>query len=355
MQNTNTATPNKSWLWLILACLLVLFIIKVKSILLPFIVGILVAYLMDPATDWLEQKIKSRGGATAIIVVAFFSIFIIALIVLVPVLVEQSMALISKLPDYFKQLESLAHNKITPLLQKIDPNGTFNVKKQVGEMSGVFISIFGNVLGNVWQGGMAFINMFSLLIISPIVSFYMLKDWDRFTAKTYQLLPRKHEPVIKAQLNEIDRTISGYLRGQGMVCLILGIFYATGLTLIGLDFGLFIGLLTGLLAFIPYLGVAIGMITGLVVAYFEFGITTPFFLVLAVFLIGQFLEGNFITPKLVGDNVGLHPVWVMFSLLSGGALFGFLGMLLAIPVGAVIGVLVRFFIKRYQESTDYLD
>ena len=191
------------------------------------------------------------------------------------------------------------------------------------------------------------------MVITPIVTFYLLRDWDLLVARIDGWLPRRHVDVIREQMRLIDRSLSGFVRGQLMVCLMLGVFYAIGLTVVGLDFGLVIGLATGLVSFVPYFGMLAGFVVGIGVAVAQFGSWVPVALVAAVFVIGQFVEGNFVTPRVVGNRIGLHPVWLIFALLAGGALFGFTGLLLAVPVAAVLGVLVRFSLERYLAGAAY--
>ena len=193
---------------------------------------------------------------------------------------------------------------------------------------------------------MASVNLISLLLITPVVAFYMLRDWDKFIAKVRSLLPRKSKKSIEQQAREIDRTLAGFIRGQLSVCVILGSFYAVGLHLAGLALGLLVGFLVGTIS---------GFIISMALAFAQFDSLMPIISVAAVFMVGQFLEGNFLTPKLVGDNVGLHPVWVMFALLAGGVLLGFLGLMIAVPVAAIIGVLIRHAIMNYKKSSLYLE
>ena len=209
------------------------------------------------------------------------------------------------------------------------------------------------LLAGLWSGGVAFLQLLSLVIITPVVAFYLLRDWDRIVEHLDSLLPVAAAPTIREQLRKIDDTISAFVRGQAIVCLILGAYYAVALTLIGLPFGLLVGIGAGLISFIPYIGAAAGLIVGLVIAYTHFDQWTPIIGVAAVFLAGQTVESYVLTPRLVGDRVGLHPVWIMFALLAGGALFGFTGVLLAVPAAAVIGVLLRFAIARYRDSDLY--
>ena len=211
----------------------------------------------------------------------------------------------------------------------------------------------GKALGGLWSGGAALFNLLSLLFITPIVAFYLLLDWDRMVAVLDSYIPRKNVPTVHAVMRDIDRVLSGWVRGQFLVCAMLGVFYAAGLTLVGLDFGLIIGLVTGLVSFMPYFGMILGFAIGLGVALAQFGVSIHLLLVAGVFILGQVIEGNFVTPRLVGNRVGLHPVWTIFALLAGGVLAGFLGLLLAVPVAAVIGVLARFALRRWQESETY--
>ena len=201
------------------------------------------------------------------------------------------------------------------------------------------------------SSGVAFINIISLILITPIVAFYLLRDWDKVVAHIDALLPRKRAETIRQQLVIIDNTLAGFVRGQLNVCILLGIYYAIFLTILGLNFGFVIGLATGFLVIFPYVGLLVGMAAGITVAFFQFGEMSQVLMVLGVFISGQVIEGNFVTPKLVGDKVGLHPVWIIFAMLAGGALFGFVGVLLAVPMAAVIGVLIRFGLGEYQKSS----
>jgi predicted PurR-regulated permease PerM len=217
------------------------------------------------------------------------------------------------------------------------------------------VDIVGRVLRGLWSGGMAVINLLSLIFITPVVAFYLLRDWDDLVARVDTWLPRQHAPVIRQLMGEIDRVLAAFVRGTGSVCLVLGVFYAAALTIVGLDFGLVVGLGAGLISFVPFVGALVGLVVSGALALVQFW---PNFLdislVVGVFAVGQVVEGNFLTPKFVGDKVGLHPVWVIFALLAGGAVFGFVGVLLAVPAAAAVGILVRFAMKRYMESKLYL-
>ncbi len=217
------------------------------------------------------------------------------------------------------------------------------------------LKIIGSVIRSVISSGFAFFNLMSLLLITPVVAFYMLRDWDKFIAKVDSLLPVKSQESIREQAREIDCTLAGFIRGQSSVCLILGTYYSLGLYFVGLELGVLVGFVAGIISFIPYVGSILGFTVSIAIAFAQFNSWEPILQVVAVFLIGQFIEGNFLTPKLVGENVGLHPVWVMFALLAGGVLLGFLGLMIAVPVAAVIGVLIRHAIINYKQSDLYLE
>ena len=204
-------------------------------------------------------------------------------------------------------------------------------------------------------GGFALVNILSLLLITPIVAFYMLRDWDKFIAQVDSLLPKKSKKSIEKQAKEIDNILSSFIRGQFSVCVLLGSFYAIGLYIVGLDLGVLVGFLAGIISFIPYVGSITGFLISILIAFAQFDSLMPILQVVGVFAVGQFIEGNFLTPNLVGDSVGLHPVWIMFALLTGGVLLGFLGLMIAVPVAAIIGVLTRHAIENYKESSLYKD
>lgn len=326
-----------------------------SEILLPFVAGIILAYLLDPFADWLESHKCPRWVAAGLITLMAATGVIIAFLLLVPLLQGQLVDLAQKLPGYAELLRDRAIELLALVQSELSPEEMAALKDKIGGIAGPnALAWLGGLVGKLWGGGLALVNLLSLLVITPIVQFYLLRDWDEIITTVDGWLPRPQAPVIREQVAAIDDVLSAFLRGQFSVCLLLGIFYAIGLTIIGLDFGLIIGLMTGLISFVPYFGMLIGFAVGLGVAVAQFGSWEPMAMVAGVFVVGQFLEGNFITPKLVGDKVGLHPVWIIFALLASGALFGFTGILLAVPVAAVIGVLGRFAIQRYRESKAFL-
>lgn len=340
--------------WLIGFLLFLFSVYLLREILLPFVAGIAVAYLIDPLCDWLEGKGCSRTLATSLVTLWFIVAVIAVLLLLVPLLQGQILRLIEVLPSLIARVQ----DSTWPWLHLLQERWSVDVSQlqnAVRDQAGTLIKWLGRALASLLSSGLALANLLSLVFVTPIVAFYMLRDWDKLIARIDHLLPRKYAPIIREQVKLIDRVLSGFIRGQASVCLLLGTFYAVGLTLIGLDFGLTVGMGAGLLSFIPYVGTIVGFIAGIGLALMQFSEWTPIALVAGVFIVGQVIEGNFLTPRLVGNRVGLHPVIVIFALLAGGALFGFLGILLAIPVAAVVGVLTRFGTKLYVTSHYYLD
>lgn len=336
--------------WLIGLALFLIALYLLRGILLPFVAGMAVAYFLDPICDWLEQHGCSRSWATAIVSVGFAIVIIIALLLLAPLLQRQILDFAGRLPGYIDAVTNRLLPWIQGVAERLGIANLGDLRGTAGAQVGSIVSWIGGALARLVSSGVAFANLLSLLFITPVVAFYLLRDWDRLMRQIDALLPREHRDTIHAQLLEIDRSLAGFARGQASVCLVLGIFYAVGLSLIGLDFGLVVGMGIGLLSFIPYVGSISGLIVSLAIALAQFSTWVPVGLVLGFFVLGQILEGYVLTPRLVGNRVGLHPVWVIFGLLAGGALFGFVGLLLAVPTAAVIGVLTRFAVAQYRNS-----
>lgn len=345
------ATQVRFWLIVLVVALICLYLLR--GMLLPFVAGMAVAYLLDPLCDRLERWGLSRTWATAVVTVFFVLLCVLVLLLIIPTLVNQIATFVERAPEYVATLQQEANALLDRVRDRLDPTSE---QKLQGMLSDSTSKVFGwvtGVLGGIITGGVALFNFIALVVITPVVAFYLLRDWDRMVARADDSLPRRQQATIRQLAREIDETLAGFLRGQGTVCLSLAVFYAIGLTLAGLEFGLVVGLIAGFLSFIPYLGSLVGLVlsVGLALAQFDSWISVA--IVAAIFFVGQAIEGNVLTPKLVGDKVGLHPVWVMFALLAGGALFGFVGVLLAVPVAAVIGVGVRFAFAQYRLSSYY--
>jgi len=339
--------------WLIGFAVFLVALYLLRGVLLPFVAGMAVAYLLDPVCDRLEAWGLSRTLATTVLTVLFLVVAVAAIVLLVPVLAGQVASLIERVPDLIEALRGQSARLLAIVEARVDPSMIERIEGAVAGSADRLVAWGTQFLGQVISGGVALANLISLLVITPVVAFYLLRDWDRIVARVDDCLPRGSVGVVREQAALIDRTLAGWVRGQLSVCLVLGTFYAAGLTIAGLDFGLVIGLLAGLLSFVPFVGAAVGLIGSVGLAFVQFDDWGRIAIVAGVFLVGQVAEGNFLTPRLVGDRVGLHPVWVIFALLAGGALFGFVGVLLAVPVAATFGVLVRFLLQRYLESDVY--
>lgn len=330
----------------------VLLIWLLHPVLLPFVAGMALAYLLDPLANRIEQLGVNRVAATGVIMVAFIVVLVVLAVLLIPLLAGQAAALIENLPGYAERVMAIITDPSRPWLSKLVGTGFPDLQpstfvKEAAGASTVF-------LRSLWSGGQAVMSFLSLFVIAPVVAFYLLVDWSRIVAALDRWLPREHANTIRMLAREIDTAIAGFVRGQTGVCLILGACYATAFVLIGLNFGLLIGIGTGLAAFIPYVGTFCGMLIALIVAVVQFWPEwTPILLVFGAGAICNVLEGYVLSPYLVGPSVGLHPVWMMFALFVFSYLFGFVGMMVAIPVSAAIGVLVRFGLRQYLASRVY--
>jgi predicted PurR-regulated permease PerM len=340
------------WMLTIVGLALILWLLH--AVLLPFAAGLVLAYLLNPLANRLERAGLSRVVSALIIVGVFLLGFLLVIILVAPLLGNQLAALIAKMPVYVTRLQDLLADPSREWLTKLVGQGVSEIRQSTGDLVKEGVGYFAAVVKSVWSGGEALVSIFSLLIVTPIVAFYLICDWNRMVAAADALIPVPHREVVRYLALQINSTVAGYFRGQTLVVLALGSYYALALTVIGLNFGLLIGITAGLLTFIPYVGSLTGLVLGLGVAIVQFWPDyTKIMVVVAIFLAGQFLEGQLLTPRLVGKRIGLHPVWLMFALLAFGYLFGFLGLLVAVPLAAAAGVLVRFALQRYQTSALY--
>ncbi len=340
-------------LWTVLLLGLALAVYLLRAVLLPFVLGMAVAYFLDPIADRLERRGLSRTLAATLLTVLFLLSVAAFLMLLAPLMQSQLLAFVDRAPIYAELLRTAAADLLAPIRARLGEDDLERLRGAVGSIAPTAARLLGQLVSGLWSGGLALVNLLSLVVITPIVAFYLLRDWDRIIARLDALLPRGQAETIREQCRLIDRSLAGFARGQAIVCLGLGVFYAIALSLIGLEFAIVVGLVTGLISFVPYFGMLTGLALSLGLAFAQFDDWRPIALIAVVFVSGQVVEGNFVTPKLVGDRVGLHPVWMIFALLSGGALFGFLGLLLAVPAAAAIGVLFRFAVARYRESQLY--
>lgn len=319
------------------------------NVLLPFILGGAIAYFLDPVADRLERMGTSRAAATAIITLSALLVFTVLLLLVVPKLIDQAVSLFNTAPQLLKEFSDFLTTRFPSL---VDTQST--VHKSLVTVGETIQSKGGELLNSLLSSALSIINIVILLVVTPVVAVYLLLDWDRMIARIDALLPLDHAPVIRRLAGEIDATLAAFIRGMGTVCLILGTYYAVALIAVGLQFGLVVGFIAGLVTFIPYLGALIGGSLAIGLALFQFwGDWLHIGLVVGIFVVGQMAEGNFLTPKMVGGSIGLHPVWLLLALSVFGAIFGFVGMLIAVPVAAALGVIIRFASGQYTQSRLY--
>ncbi|MFK7901780.1 MAG: AI-2E family transporter [Nitratireductor sp.] len=326
-----------------------------NDILLPFLAGMVLAYFLDPVADLLERWGFSRLMATTTITFSFLVLFILALIIVIPILGGQVTGFAQRVPELVTRLQELIATSDSTWLRDNVGIDSKTIKDNLSELVTKGAGFLSKFISGVWSSGLALVNIVSLLVVTPVVAFYLLFDWDKMVAKVDSWIPRDDRQTVRQIFKDIDKAVAGFIRGQGSLCLVLGLFYGVSLTIAGLNFGLLIGLFAGLISFIPYVGSLLGLVIALGVAlvqfwpdYFGIGI------IAAIFVVGQFLEGNILQPKMVGKSIGLHPVWLMFALFAFGTLFGFTGLLIAVPASAAVAVLVRFALGKYLQSEVYL-
>ena len=328
--------------------------IWLKGILLPFVAGAAVAYFLDPVADRLERLGVSRFFATLIILSVFVLRAFLIVVTLLPVLVRELRQVVSDLPGYIETLRGFIGHYYQMIFGRELTQIEFGFEDALRKFANSSSLKLGSFLRHLWDGGMALVAAISLFVVTPVVSFYLLLDWDRIIERVDSWLPRDHVETIRGLARKIDRTLNGFVRGQVTVCIILALIYSTGLMLAGLKHGLLIGVTAGILSFIPYVGSAIGLLLSMGMAISQFWPDwVPILMVLGVFVTGQLIEGNILQPKIVGEQVNLHPVWLIFALFVFGYLMGFVGMLIAVPLAATIGVLVRFLLEQYLKSDIY--
>jgi predicted PurR-regulated permease PerM len=339
--------------WLAVLIVFVLMLWLLSEILLPFVAGLAIAYLLTPLTDRIERLGVNRLAAALLIITLVVMAIVLLILLVAPILAGQLSSFIDNIPGYVTKVQTLLSDPSRPWVQKVLGAG-FNADKSLGDLVTQGVGWLTTFLKSLWSGGRALVSLFSLVVVTPVVAFYLIYDWHRMIRSADSWIPVHQRETVRKIARDIDAAIAGFVRGQTAVCLILGSFYAVALTLSGLNFGLLIGLISGVITFIPYVGSMTGLILALGVAVAQFWPHySSILIVLGIFLVGQFLEGNVLAPKLVGQSVGLHPVWLIFALLAFGYLFGFVGLLVAVPLAATIGVLVRFALQRYRESSLY--
>ncbi|MBP5344115.1 MAG: AI-2E family transporter [Alphaproteobacteria bacterium] len=342
---------NKWILWAGIGCA-AWFIFQIHVILLPFVLAFVLAYALNPIVTQLSKKLP-RSLATSCVVIAVLFVVVCILLLLVPILQAQLLDFVLKIPNFVQ----IIWGKIKGILMYGRTNITEAQMYQLSDsVSQMVLNIFngiGNSLSKIISGGVAVFSVLSLLLITPVVLFYVLRDWQKIKQQVKEIIPMNKQAKSESLMREINTTLAGFIRGQATVCLVLAIYYATALSLVGLDLGVLVGLLTGIFAFIPYVGFCIGVLLTALLALTQGATGSMWLWLLGVFAIGQILEGYILTPYFVGKRVGLHPVWIIFVLLAGGMIAGFLGVLLAVPVAAVCGVLIKHLLAWYHTTNFY--
>ena len=345
-------------MWIAIITLFILFLRAVEPILLPFVLGMFVAYMMDPLAGRLQRLGLSRSAATGIIELGLIAVIATLCIWLVPIIYEQVANLVTRAPVMLHEVENNVRDWLSPFIDKLNALAGSNGEAPPVDATDILqrgTDTASNFATRLLTSGAAIINLAGLLLITPIVCFYLIRDWPSVVRKVDSMLPLAYAPTIREQLHQINRTLASYVRGQITVMIIMSVFYIAGLVIVGVNFGLILGLLAGCIIIIPYIGSVISISLGLVVAHGQYGTTTHFWMVVGVYACGQILESQILTPKIIGDRVGLHPLWMLFGMLAGAVILGFAGVLLAVPLTAVIGVLVKFAVSRYLQSGLYLD
>jgi predicted PurR-regulated permease PerM len=342
--------------WIAVFAAIIAAIVLLREVLLPFVAGMVLAYLLDPLATRLERLGVNRLIAT-LTIVGLLIVGVVALTVLTaPIIISELFYFIDSVPRYVRQLQGLATDPNRPWLSKIIGEGLGHAEQSIGELTTLASGWLDTFLHSVWSGGQALISVFSLMLVAPVVACYLIYDWNKMTAVVDNWVPPARRDTVRALAREIDDTIGGFVIGQGTLCLILALYYAVALSLIGLNHGLLIGIAAGLISFVPYLGSLTGLVVSTCVAIAQFWPNWTFVLIVpAIFFVGQTLGDYVLSPYFVGRRVNLNPVWVMFALFAFGYLFGFTGLLIAVPLAAAIGVLMRFALKNYYASPIYAD
>ena len=325
-----------------------------RPILLPFVVGIALAYLLNSLVTIIQRTRIGRGWSTAVTMLIVIAGIVGIFFLITPLIVSQVTGLVVRLPGYVSDLQEVVRRWAPALTEWLGPERAAQLEASLAQFIGTGVEFIGNLTAQIAQSGLTVLNTLAFIILTPVVTFYLLLDWESMVKGIDELLPREHRREIRQVLDQIDRSMAGVVRGYGSVILVLCVYYATALSLTGLNFGLVIGLITGLFSFIPFVGFLTGFTLSMGIALVQFSPNWWFVLIVfLVYMVGQFLEGNVLYPKLVGQSININPVWLMFALFAFAFLFGFVGLLLAVLLAAITATLTRYAIKRYKESALY--
>ncbi|WP_341750375.1 AI-2E family transporter [Candidatus Tisiphia endosymbiont of Sialis lutaria] len=345
---------DKTIFWVIVVGTIIVTLTLISNILMPFFIAGIISYILQPIIDNLSLRYKlSRTIVVSVISFLFFSIFAIVMVVLLPIIYQQTTLLISKIPAYKDYLQTELIPVITTKFYSIDPDIADNIKNSISNfVNGIFLLITG-LANNIWHVTMVTINLFVLILLIPLILFYFLRDWLTMSENINLLLPLKGKKKILKILSTINTSLSAYIRGQLNVCLLLSIYYGVSLSILGVDLGLLLGVLSGFSIIIPFVGILISFSLTMIVSYFAFGMVSTLFYIIIIYLVGTIVEGYILSPKIIGDKIGLHPLWIIFAVLALGNIFGFLGILFAIPIASIVKVLFLSAIDFYKSSKFY--
>lgn len=346
-------TQTRFWFLAFLTFAALLWLLK--PVLLPFVAGVVIAYFLAPVVNALAKRGVPRWLGALSVLFGFVVIGSAIVMLILPLITSQIGALLNALPSYSEKIRAHYLPWIENWVMRFPAEDVEKIKDAAGQSASEVAGFVGNLLKNLVANGVRLIDTIAMTIITPVVAFFTLRDWPKLTETIDMILPRRYYDIIRSQLAEIDSTLSGFIRGQALVCLSLGLIYTIGLTFTGLQYSAAIGVTAGVLSFIPYVGTIFGWVSSLILALVQFDDWQHIAMVVGVFLVGHFLEAYVLTPKLVGHRVGLHPVWILFALITGVKLMGFLGILIAVPTAAVLGVLIRFLVRQYRSSPMYQD
>lgn len=347
-------TQKQALFWLAASLVALVVVLVLKDVLLPFIAGVIIAYALNPIADRLVRLGLHRTAAAALVVAVLVTLLVLALVFLVPLLLNQLQQLIATIPSDFERLKTLFEEWGQAQFGSRFAEIKASLDRAVADFAANWGSLLASVASSLWSRGGTLLSIVSFMLITPLVVFYLLEGWNDMLVKLDSWLPREHEPTIRRLATEMNDAVAAFIRGQGLICVVLGILYAASLSAIGIRYGLLIGLATGVLSFVPFVGWALGLIVAGSLAVVQFlPNTTPLLMVLGVFAAGQVLDAAILSPKIVGDRIGLHPVWLLVALAVFSHLFGLAGVLVAVPLAAAFAVLVRFALELYLSSAIY--
>jgi len=348
----------QSFFWAALGILFIIVAVLFHNMLLPFVMGAIIAYLLNPLVRILGVRGLPRWVSSLLILGIFLAVLAGIVALIAPLLVRELGDFLTHLPEYSQRVSDAVKTRLNIIEAKTGVDFVNkihgSIQDDLGKALQMSQKVMGNVAAGILMGGSAIIGFLTTTLLIPIVAYFMMKDWPRITGFVHNLIPKAHKSTVNSLLDQMDYKISGFIRGQLSVCAILGGMYAVALSLAGLEYGALIGLTTGILSVIPYVGSTLGLLVSVGVAALQTSGDLAYVgLIAVIFFTGQFIEGNFITPKLIGNSVGLHPLWIIFALMAGGSLLGLTGMLMAVPLAAIISVLIGFVIGQYKNSDFY--